>query len=79
MWALSGGRISKEEEEFILDELPFPRAVMYWHCKQSENPFYWTVDPFKKPAGAAVEQADRIQERALAEETGEAIDPGVFA
>ncbi|HRQ87683.1 MAG TPA: hypothetical protein PLA50_02730 [Bacteroidia bacterium] len=43
VWRLSGGRITRETEHYILHELPFTRAMSYLHCYWSAKPFVWTV------------------------------------
>jgi hypothetical protein len=43
---LGGGRVSKELEHWVLEELPWTRALQYYHAAIfSESTHYWTVYP----------------------------------
>ena len=69
MWLLSGGRITREAEHYLLWELPLPRALQYYHCALRAN-LAWTV----KPTPAAREQLKRMEaklEAFLAADAGE--------
>jgi hypothetical protein len=58
VWTLSGGRYDPAAERAILWELPFVRALGYYHCKLQDRRF-WTL-----PKGPAAE-AEAVQISAL--------------
>ena len=37
VWTLSGGSINRDTEQFLLWELPFSRALQYFHCALRAN------------------------------------------
>lgn len=51
VWRLSGGKIDRETERYILHELPYGRALCYMLAYWSSQPYVWTVE-MRTPASA---------------------------
>lgn len=57
MWLLSGGSVNRENEFWIVWELPLARALSYYHCALRAS-LVWTV----KPSADAQTKLDKLLE-----------------
>lgn len=60
VWTLSGGQLDREKERWLLWELPFHRALQYYHCaaRANDRP---TVRPTETVAKHDSEAAAKIR------------------
>jgi len=70
LWALTGGRAPRrEEEEYFLDEMPLAKVFAYWHCYNFDDEYHWTVrDLAGRDGSAACEKAVAIARAVQAQE-----------
>ncbi len=60
VWILSGGRVTRETEHYILHELPFPRALCYLHAYWFRQPHVWTTGLDNAVSGEVARKVERI-------------------